>query len=112
MDLKISACIGAMAVAGALSTEPALAKSPDCKAWSVKQTVLGLAQKKAPLPERFSYVLDDIKVVESKDDAASCAADLMRVYRESSVYQSTHITYTVTRNRDGELYISVEHLPR
>lgn len=110
--MKIFVCTGVMALATTLNMEPAFAKPPDCKAWSVKQTVLGLAQKHAPLPEHFSYFLDEIKVVESKDDAASCAADLMRVYRDSAVYQSTRITYTVTRKADGELYVSVEYLPR
>jgi hypothetical protein len=112
MDLRAFARLGLMACAIAACAGPAFGKPPDCSARLVKRTVLSLAQKHAPLPDRFSYVLDAIKVVATKDNEASCAADLLRVYRESAVYQSRAITYTVTRNPDGELYVSVENLPR
>lgn len=104
--------MGLMAAAALVCATPAFGKSPNCSNWMVKDTVLSLAQKHAPLPERFSYVLDAIKVVEAKEDVASCTADLMRVYRESAVYQSTAITYTVTRKPGGGLYVNVENLPR
>lgn len=95
----------------AIAAPAASSKPPDCASRLAKNTVLKLANDHAPLPERFSYVIDEVKTVDAKENASSCTADLMRVYKEEYVYRSSTIRYTVTRKADGSLYVSIENLP-
>ncbi len=93
---------------GACSYDP----KPDCDSSRVTETVLRLARKQSPLPDRrFDYDMDGIKVVEQTPDSASCPADLMRVYEGGTVYAVMPITYTVTLRPDGELEVAVRGLP-
>jgi hypothetical protein len=89
----------------------ALVRGPhatDCDSVLVKATVLDLVKQHSRLPSNTDYDLDSIRQTGGDTAAAStsCEADVSGSFNNAP-YSTAHLTYTVTRQADGEVMVSV-----
>lgn len=89
----------------------ALAYGPhaaDCDSLLVKTTVLDLVKKNSRLPDITDYDLDSIRQTGGDPAAGdvTCEADVSGSFNNTP-YSTAHLTYTVTRNADGNIEVSV-----
>jgi hypothetical protein len=85
------------------------AQSINCDSLLVRATVLDLVKKKSPLPNNTDYELDSIRQTgeNTAGGSVSCAAKVFGEFNNAP-YSSASLTYTVTRQADGQIVVSVE----
>ena len=84
-------------------------QSINCDGLLVRTTVLDLVKKKSPLPNNTDYELDAIRQTggDATGGNVSCEAKVFGEFNNAP-YSSTQLTYTVTREADGQVTVSVE----
>lgn len=84
-------------------------QSINCDGLLVRATVLDLVKKNSPLPNNTDYELDSIRKT-GEDTAAGNVSCEAKVFGEfnNAPYSSTQLTYTVTRQADGQVMVRVE----
>jgi hypothetical protein len=84
-------------------------QSTNCDALLVKAAVLDLVKEKSPLPGSTDYELDSIREIGG-DGAAGNVTCEAKVFGEFNnvPYSSAPLTYTVTRQSDGQVKVSVK----
>lgn len=102
---------GVAAVAAFAIVIYALAYGPhaaDCDSILVKTTILDLVKKNSRLPSTTDYDLDSIRQTGGDPAAGnvSCEAKVYGLFNNAP-YSSAPLTYTVTRNADGNIGVTV-----
>jgi hypothetical protein len=84
------------------------AQATNCDGLLIKATVLDLVKKNSRLPDTTDYNLDAIRQTGGDIAAGSvtCAVDITGSFRNAP-YATAHLTYTVTRDADGEVMVTV-----
>jgi hypothetical protein len=84
-------------------------QATNCDGLVVKATVLDLVKKHSRLPDTTDYHLDSIRQTGGDIAAGSitCAADISGSFNNAP-YATAHLTYTVTREADGEVMVTVK----
>ena len=84
-------------------------QSTNCDGLLVKPTVLDLVKEKSPLPGNTDYELGSIHEIGG-DGAAGNVTCEAKVFGEFNnvPYSSAPLTYTVTRQNDGQVMVSVK----
>ena len=84
-------------------------RSINCDDLLVRATVLDLVKKNSPLPNNTDYELDAIHKTGG-DTAAGKVSCEAKVFGEfnNAPYSSTQLTYSVTRQADGQITVSVK----
>jgi hypothetical protein len=85
------------------------AQSTDCDGLLAKAAVIDLVKKNSPLPNNTDYELDSIRKTGG-DDAGGTVTCEAKIFGEfnNTPYSSAHLTYTVTRQADHQVTVSVE----
>ena len=102
---------GAAVVVGAIVMVALLhgQQSTNCDGLVVKTTVLDLVKKKSSLPSNTDYELDSIRKTggDPANGNISCEAKVFGEFNNVP-YSSAPLTYTVTRQADGQVMVRVE----
>ncbi len=108
--LAAIAIVVAIVVAALWNVKPA---EPDCGDSRTVNTILSLANERNPMPDpSFTYSVDHSRTTGTAPDGTrSCAADLVSVYKGSTPYAISPITYTLTKNAEGKTEVTVIGLP-
>lgn len=106
---RIFRCVAAVAAAVVVAAFLYRAPSMDCDGALVRSTVLDIVKQHSRLPNNTEYELD--RISKTGEDPAvgslSCEADVFGAFNDTP-YSTAHLTYTVTRQADGQARVSVQ----